>query len=102
MRYRGLKRTIGGLKVANKYPVEIDGITGELETLPHAKGTRYRAKLDSISDVKREMAKVYREARSGVVDVQDATKLTWCLQAVAKVIETSDLEKRIELLEASK
>ena len=85
--------------MANKNPVEIDGITGEVETLPPAKGTRYRAKLDSISDVKREMAKVYREARSGVVDVQDATKLTWCLQAVAKVIEGSDLEKRIELLE---
>jgi len=34
-----------------------------------------------------------------VVDVQDATKLTWCLQAVGKVIEGSDLEKRIEALE---
>ena len=88
--------------MANKYPVEIDGVTGEVETLPHAKGTRYRAKLDSISDVRREMARVYRDARSGVVDVQDATKLTWCLQAVAKVIEGSDLEKRIEILEGKK
>jgi hypothetical protein len=33
------------------------------------------------------MAKLYREARSGAVDVQDATKLTWMLQAVSKVIE---------------
>ena len=86
----------------NKHTVEIDGITGEVEALPHAKGTRYRAKLDSISDVKREMAKCYREARSGLLDVQDATKLTWCLQAVAKVIEGSDLEKRIEILEGKK
>jgi hypothetical protein len=86
----------------NKNPVEIDGCTGEVVSIPLTKGTRYRAKLDSISDVKREMAKVYREARSGVVDVQDATKLTWCLQAVAKVIEGSDLEKRIEILEGKK
>ena len=85
--------------MTHKYPVEIDGITGEVETLPPQKNMRYRAKLDSISDIKREMAKVYREARSGTVDVQDATKLTWCLQAVAKVIESGDLEKRIELLE---
>ena len=85
--------------MANKYPVEIDGKTGEVETLPPAKGQRYRCKLDTVQDVKREMAKVYREARSGMVDAQDATKLTWCLQAIGKVIESSDLEKRIEALE---
>ncbi|MDP3389078.1 MAG: hypothetical protein Q8Q40_13860 [Methylococcaceae bacterium] len=88
--------------MSSKYPVEIDGTTGEVETLPPQKGQRYRCKLDTMQDVKREMTKVYREARSGVVDVQDATKLTWCLQAVAKVIETSDLEKRIEVLENKK
>jgi hypothetical protein len=88
--------------MANKEPVIIDSITGEVETLPPQKGTRYRARLDSMQDVKKEMAKVYREARSGAVDVQDATKLTWCLQSIAKVIEGSDLEKRIELLEGKK
>ncbi len=88
--------------MSNQYPVEIDGITGEVETLPPKKGQRYRAKLDTMQDVKREMAKVYREARSGIVDVQDATKLTWMLQAVGKVIESSDLEKRIEALESKK
>ncbi len=87
--------------MANQHPVEIDGKTGEVETLPPQSGRRYRCKLDSMQDVKREMAKVYREARSGLVDVQDATKLTWCLQAVGKVIECSDLEKRIEALEAN-
>ncbi len=89
--------------MTNKEPVIIDNSTGEIETLPPAgKPARYRCPLDSMSDVKREMAKVYREARSGLVDVQDATKLTWCLQAVAKVIEGSDLEKRIEALENQK
>jgi len=85
--------------MSNDYPVEIDGATGEVEALPPQKNQRYRCKLDTMQDVRREMSKVYREARSGVVDMQDATKLTWMLQAVGKVIEGSDLEKRIEVLE---
>lgn len=85
--------------MSNQYPVEIDGKTGEVETLPPQKGQRYRCKLNTLQDVKREMAKVYREARSGSLDVQDSTKLVWMLQAVGKVIEGSDLEKRIEALE---
>jgi hypothetical protein len=85
--------------MSNLEPVEIDGITGEVETLPPQKGKRYRCQLDTMQDVRREMAKVYREARSGIVDVQDGTKLTWMLQAVGKVIEGSDLEKRLEALE---
>ena len=82
----------------NKHPVEIDAATGAVSDLPPQKG-RYRCQLDTVNDVRREMAKVYREARSGLVDVQDATKLTWCLQAVGKVITDSDLEARITALE---
>ncbi|MGZ8194567.1 MAG: hypothetical protein ACXWTH_02970 [Methylosarcina sp.] len=48
------------------------------------------------------MAKLYREARSEVIDPSTASKLVWCLQAVGKVIENSDLEKRVEALEAAK
>ena len=81
-------------------PLEIDGVTGEVvEYTPNGKAARYRAKLDTMQDVRREMAKLYRESRSGLLEVQDATKLTWCLQAIGKVIEGSDLEKRIEALE---
>ena len=85
--------------MSNLEPVEIDGITGEVETLPPQKGKRYRCQLETMNDVKREMAKVYRECRSDMIDAQTGTKLTWMLQAVAKVIEGSDLEKRIEALE---
>ena len=85
--------------MANKEPVIIDSITGEVETLPPSKDRRYRCKLDSLSDVKQEMATVYKQARSGIVEVADATKFVWMLQAVGKIIETSDLEKRIEILE---
>jgi hypothetical protein len=86
--------------MANEFPVEIDGTTGEVSDLPHQKGQRYRCKLDTLQDVRREMAKVYREARSEMIDPATASKLVWCLQAVGKVIEGSDLEKRVEALEA--
>jgi len=86
--------------MTNHYPVEIDGRTGEVETLPPQKGQRYRCKLDSMQDVKREMAKIYRESRSEMIDPVSATKLVWILQAVSKVIEGTDLEKRIETLES--
>lgn len=86
--------------MSNREPVEIDGKTGEVGTLPQkSKEPRYRCKLDTLQDVKREMAKVYRESRSELIDPAAATKLVWMLQAVGKVIEGSDLEKRVEALE---
>lgn len=84
--------------MSNLYPVEIDGHTGEVESIP-SRGRRYRAKLDTLSDIRREMAKCYRECRSELIDAQTGTKLIWQLQAIAKVIETSDLERRLEALE---
>ena len=87
--------------MSNQYPVEIDGITGEVEDLPPKKGnTRYRVKLDTLSDIKREMAKVYRESRSEIIEPAIGSKLIWMLQAVGKVIEVSDLESRITALES--
>ena len=88
--------------MTNKYPVEIDGHTGEVESLPPSKGKRYRCKLDTLADVRAEMAKVYREARSDVIDPVTGTKLVWMLQAVQKAIEGSDLENRIKALETKK
>jgi hypothetical protein len=85
--------------MSNREPVEIDGLTGEVEELPPRRGKRYRCELATAQDVRREMAKVYRECRSNMMDAQTGTKLVWMLQGVAKVIETSDLEKRVEELE---
>lgn len=78
-------------------PVTIDATTGEIETLP--RGRRYQCKLDTLQDVRREMAKVYRESRSELIDPVAGTKFIWMLQSIARVIEGSDLEKRIEQLE---
>ena len=79
-------------------PVEIDGLTGEVTDLP-PQGKRYRAKLDTIGDVRREMSRVYRECRTGVLATTEGSKLTWMLERIGNVIQSSDLETRVENLE---
>ena len=80
--------------------VIIDSVTGELEGLPPEKNTRYRCRLDTASDVKRELAKLYREARSGLIDPAEATKLGWLLGEVRKTIEveqnTADIQANLD------
>jgi len=88
--------------MSKRNPIEINGVTGEVSDLPPQKGQRYRCQLDTLQDVRREMAKVYRESRSNVLDPVTGSKLVWMLQSVARVIEGSDLEKRLEILEAKK
>jgi len=46
------------------------------------------------------MAYVYREMRAGVIESQDGTRYVYVLAQVGKMIEQSELEKRIAQLEA--
>ncbi|WP_218510612.1 hypothetical protein [Variovorax sp. dw_308] len=64
--------------------------------------SRVRVRLITIDDVKREMARLYREARSKKVDTQDASRMANMLAILGRLIEGSDLEKRIEQLESAK
>lgn len=77
----------------------IDGTTGELESIPPIKDLRYRCKLETADDVRRELAKLYRETRSGLIEPADSTKMGWLLGEVRKAIETGQIEKRLEQLE---
>ncbi|QYU68865.1 hypothetical protein J4558_01560 [Leptolyngbya sp. 15MV] len=47
----------------------------------------------------RELGRIYREARSGVLPVEHASKYANVLSIIARILETSDLERRLELLE---
>lgn len=60
---------------------------------------RVRAKLDTIGDVTRELARLYREARGGTLDTADASKLANILALMGRLIEGSDLEARIAAIE---
>lgn len=81
------------MKNSRKNDVEIIMAGGETDPPPRW------VSLNSLHDVRREMASVYRQAKAGRMDVQEATRLTYILSNIAKVIETSDVAMRLELLE---
>jgi hypothetical protein len=71
------------------------------EGTPFPRG-RCRLRLDTLDRVRREMAKLYRAAaydRTRRVD--DASKLGHLLTMIARILEASDLERRLAALEAA-
>ena len=60
---------------------------------------RLRLPLASAGDVARELARLYRQARAGQMEVQDASRLANILQILVRCIETSDIEARVIALE---
>lgn len=61
--------------------------------------TPAKIKLQTLEDVRREAARVYREARAGRLDTSEASKLSFMLQGIGKMIEAGQIERRIEALE---
>jgi hypothetical protein len=60
---------------------------------------RVRAKLNTVVDVRKQMATIFRECRSGVLDVSDGSRLVNMLSLIGRTISESDLEKRLAKLE---
>jgi hypothetical protein len=58
-----------------------------------------RLNLSTSEDVRREMAKVYREARSRQIQSSEATKLVFILTQILRAHEQVVLEGRIVELE---
>ena len=69
---------------------------------PAAKGSRAPTigRLDSAVRVRRELTRIYREARAGRLPWPDATKACHVLNSVARLLEACDLEQRVAALEA--
>ena len=75
-----------------KPPATIDGAS--LTVLPTP-----RINLHNIEGVRREMARVYRDMRGSKLDTSDGSKLAFVLSQLGKLIELSELERRLEALE---
>lgn len=60
---------------------------------------RLRLPLTTANDVRRELARLYREGKAGLRDIQDVSRLANVLQILNRVIEGSEFEQRIERLE---
>lgn len=61
-----------------------------------------RMKLETVQNVRRELARIYREARRGELKVETASRLAYLLDLMSRMIERSDLEARIVALETAK
>lgn len=64
--------------------------------------TRMRLPLKTAENVRAELARLYREGKAGKRPVADVSRLANVLQILGRLIETSDLEQRIEALEAAR
>lgn len=60
-----------------------------------------RTDLSNLRAIKRELCKVYDDARTGRIDTQTGTRLTYQLQAIAKVQEVLEISQRLDLIEAA-
>jgi hypothetical protein len=85
-------------KVTPNEPAAIDGRTLRLLPIPG----RRKAVLNSLEGIRREMARVYRDAESGRRDSSEASKLVYILGQIGKVLELTEIERRLTLLEAKK
>jgi len=82
--------------VKKRTPKLIDALSGEVidADVPPS-----QIKLNTVSEVRREAARVYRDCRQGRLDTADGSRLSYMLASIAKMIETSELEQRIRKLE---
>jgi hypothetical protein len=56
-------------------------------------------KLTTLAQVRREMVRVYKAARQGQLESQEGSRLVFMLTAIARLIESSDIEQRLEGVE---
>ncbi len=61
--------------------------------------TTPRINLSTSDDIRREMARVYRETRFNKISPTNATKLTYILISILKAYEVTEIEKRLVDLE---
>lgn len=64
--------------------------------------TSARLRLHKVSDVQRELRRLYIAARNGELSTSEASKLAYLLNMLANLMVDSDLEDRLEQLEAKR
>ena len=86
------------MKTGRKKNKESSGKT-EVYVLPPPPAKRRKINLSSLADVRREAAAVYRDARQGTIDTQDASRLAFVLMTISKMIELETIDARLAELE---
>ena len=82
-------------KGAVNRPQTYDGASLALVPTPR----RRKAQLDRLEGIRVEMSRVYREMEAGRRDSQDGSRLVYVLTQIAKVLELTEIERRLIALE---
>ena len=69
---------------------------------PSPRRRTYVGRLDTVSSVRRELARLYRLTRQGGLSVADCAKLAHVLSVLSRMLVDTDLEERLSALEAGK
>ena len=89
-----LREDVEMTETCTKFEPAVRTVSGEVLS-----PTPPRINLSTIDDVRREMARVYRDMRSQTIDPQDGTRLTYVLAQLGKLHELADVEKRVSAME---
>jgi hypothetical protein len=81
--------------LTDRAPVTLDGTTLALVPTP----ARRKAQLDRLEGVRREMSRVYRAMESGACHSRDGSRLVYVLPQIAKVLELTEIERRLIAVE---
>jgi len=57
--------------------------------------------LSSVTGVRRELGRCYREARRGEISIDELRAFTYCLKELRESLVISEIETRLETLEES-
>ena len=57
--------------------------------------------LHNVKAVRREMASVYRDMRTGRIDVNEGTKLVYALDRIREAFKTEELETKLQVIEST-
>ncbi len=66
---------------------------------PSPRGASARLRLSTINDCKREIRRNYIRAQNGEISTTEAGKFVWIISVLANLIESADIEDRLETLE---
>ncbi len=82
----------GSGKLALRYTVEDNQMAGKKRAVRIGP-------LDTVGHVVTELGRVYRLARRGELEINQAKSLTYVLREIRCALEASDVERRLEELE---
>lgn len=95
-----IESEMAGNAATHRQALTIENTGGAVVPTPPSGKRPKHIQLDTIQDVKNELARVYRSARAGHLPPEVASRFTFMLSTLGKLIELGELERRLDSLES--